>query len=829
MKTKETQAGIDFFRIPAALLVVAIHNSPLTTWSEGADFFLTRVLARIAVPFFFMVTGQFVLSDYLLGAQNHHQKISQGGEKSLHRILRYIQKILILYGISIVLYLPVGIYAGHYKNLTFGKVLRMLIFDGTFYHLWYFPACIEGLLLVCLFRRFLKIRGTFLAAGLLYLIGLFGDSYFGLTEKLPVIATIYEKGFTLWSYTRNGLFMAPIFLILGAIVGNSSGRARTENVRTGDARAKYAGIEYARTELVRAEYVRTEDGRTEFDRTPYAGTEDAKKEHDRTEHRKKSYKKVYASIGFACSFLLMTVEAFLLRHFKIQRHDSMYVMLIPTVIFLYQILLILSASTKNTHAKGLRLLRSTATGIYILHPAMIVVVRGIAKLSKITALIDNSLLHYVSVVILTAAAAFLMALLQQYVLRRSREKKQSTEKPDKKTVYIAQSDEEKDYLEKQDEEKEHFQQNRTWIELDRKALKNNVNFFKEILPQNCRLMPAIKANAYGHGAVLLAKELCRMGVNHFCVACIQEGIELRRAGIQGEILILGYTHPAQFDALRKYHLSQTVIDYAYAQQLKKYGKKLHVHVGIDTGMHRLGERCENIEQICEIFEMSNLIVDGVMTHLSADEKAGGQEKAFTDHQAAAFYEVLDVLKARGIKCPKVHLQASYGVLNYPELARDYARVGIALYGVLSTKEDTLSWKKKLRPVLSLKTRVAVVKEIYAGEAAGYGLSFVAAHTMKVAVLTIGYADGFPRALSNGKGAVLLHGKKAPVIGTICMDQTLVDVSDIPDVHSGDIAVVIGQSGSGEITACDLAEQAGTITNEILSRIGARPEREIVSL
>lgn len=244
-------------------------------------------------------------------------------------------------------------------------------------------------------------------------------------------------------------------------------------------------------------------------------------------------------------------------------------------------------------------------------------------------------------------------------------------------------------------------------------------------------------------------------------------------------------------------------------------------------MHRLGERCENIEEICRIFEMSNLIVDGVFTHLSADDSVKGQEKIFTDAQAARFYGVLDELKARGIKCPKVHMQASYGVLNYPELAGDYARVGIALYGVLSTKEDTREWSRMLCPVMSLKTRVAAVKEIYAGETAGYGLSFVAEHDMKIAVLAIGYADGLPRSLSNGKGAVLIDGKRAPIVGTVCMDQLLVDVSDIPDVKPGDIAVVIGKSGNLEITVCDVAEQAGTITNEILSRMGERPERIMV--
>lgn len=434
-----------------------------------------------------------------------------------------------------------------------------------------------------------------------------------------------------------------------------------------------------------------------------------------------------------------------------------------------------------------------ATGIYILHPAMIVVVRGIAKVSRISVLIENSFLHYSCVAMLSVAAAFIAAICLQYLQQRRRQP---------------------------------FRKDRTWIEIDRAALQKNVEFFRKRLPENCRLMPAIKANAYGHGAVLIAKELSRMGVDSFCVACIQEGIELRRAGIGGEILVLGYTHPSGFAELRKYHLSQTVIDYSYAEQLNAYGKKITVHIAIDTGMHRLGERCENVEEICKIIRMRHLVVKGIFTHLSADDRKDGREKEFTEQQASGFYAVLEEMKKRGIPCPPNHLQASYGVLNYPELAGDYARVGIALYGVLSTKEDTLEWKDKLFPVLSLKTRVASIKEIHPGETAGYGLAFVTDRNIKAAVLAIGYADGFPRALSNGQGAVLIRGVKAPVIGTVCMDQTIVDVSGIPDVQPGDTAVVIGKSGGLEITASDLAEQAGTITNEILSRIGARPERNI---
>lgn len=365
---------------------------------------------------------------------------------------------------------------------------------------------------------------------------------------------------------------------------------------------------------------------------------------------------------------------------------------------------------------------------------------------------------------------------------------------------------------------------RAWIEIDGEALQNNVSFLKTKLPAECRLMPAVKANAYGHGAVLVARELERMGIDAFCVACLREGAELREAGIRGEILILGYTDPLHFPLLTRYGLSQTVVDASYAEELKKYGKTVHVHVGIDTGMHRLGERSDNIEDIRKIFRIENLIVDGIFTHLSADETSYGQDKEFTEGQLREFHDLVKKLEKRGVPRPKIHLQASYGVLNYPEAAGDYARVGIALYGVLSTKKDTEQWKAFLRPVLSLKARVAVVKTIRKGESAGYGLDFRAERPMKIATLTIGYADGLPRSLSYGKGTVLINGYGAPVVGRICMDMTLVDVSKIPDVKQGDTAVIIGKSGDLEITACDLAEQSESISNEILSRMGSRPER-----
>ena len=188
---------------------------------------------------------------------------------------------------------------------------------------------------------------------------------------------------------------------------------------------------------------------------------------------------------------------------------------------------------------------------------------------------------------------------------------------------------------------------------------------------------------------------------------------------------------------------------------------------------------------------------------------------------------IDKLCQRGYIYPKKHIVSSDGLLYYPELAENYARVGIALYGMLSTRADTERCGISLEPVLSIKARVALVKDLFQGEAAGYGLQFVASQDPRIAVVAIGYGDGIPRSLSCGIGSVLIQGRKAPIVGRICMDQMLVDVSDIQDVKAGDVAVIIGQSGDERITACDLAAQDGTISNEILSRLGERLQREII--
>lgn len=362
--------GLDAFKLIAAFLVVAIHTSPLSSFQTEADFFLTRILARVAVPFFFMVTGHFILSNFLSAEAHPLQTLPS---VSMEPIWRYIKKVLILYGIATLLYLPVGIYAGHYDDWSLSSLLRMLLFDGTFYHLWYFPGLIAGILLLCLFRRFFSFRCCALITAGLYLLGLLGDSYWGLIADIPVISTIYEWGFQIFSYTRNGLFFAPIFLLMGASLG---GTARRNNAK--------------RAEPQNNALPRDAEQKTACKTSPALKPSSVCKN----------------ALGFAAAFLLMTAEGFLLHHFDLQRHDSMYLMLPVCMFFLYPLLM-------AWNPKPIKQLPLLSTWIYILHPAMIVVVRGVAKIFPITDLLmTNSLIHYLAVCILSFLAACFVLLLR---------------------------------------------------------------------------------------------------------------------------------------------------------------------------------------------------------------------------------------------------------------------------------------------------------------------------------------------------------------------------------------------------------------------------------
>lgn len=365
---------------------------------------------------------------------------------------------------------------------------------------------------------------------------------------------------------------------------------------------------------------------------------------------------------------------------------------------------------------------------------------------------------------------------------------------------------------------------RAWIEIDFMNIKHNVSFLKSIMNKGCKLMAVVKANAYGHGSTEIARYLNQLGVDSFAVATLDEGISLRKQGIKGEILVLGYTSPFRFQDLITYNIIQTIIDYDYGKKVNEFNQNIAVHIKIDTGMHRLGIKTSDVLQIKELLLCKSLNVKGMFTHLCVADSNDEKDIRYTQSQIDNFYQLVDELKKDGIDIPKIHLQSSYGLLNYPNIPCDYARIGIALYGSLSELGDKTKINPNFLPVLSLRARVAMVRELEEGECMGYGLTFLAHRNSKVAVVSIGYGDGYPRNLSKGAGRVLVHGQYAGIIGNICMDQLLIDVTDIDEVKEGDIVTLIGKDSDKEIKAVEVSSASDTLANELLSRLGSRLKR-----
>ncbi len=339
MTQKYYYPAIDRFKLLAAFLVIAIHTSPLTSISPEADYILARVLARVAVPFFFMVTGYFVLP-----------KALEDGAYGL----AYLKRIGLIYLISMALYLPVGIYAGHFKGAGVISILKMIFLDGTFYHLWYLPALILGFAVLLPLLRALPLPATGTVCGLLYLIGLFGDSYYGLIGEESFVYSIYQGLFHLFEYTRNGLFYTPIFLFLG--------------------------------------YTLTQ--------------------------KRPSFALATGALGG--SFGLLLGEGIVLKLAEAQRHDSMYIFLLPVMYFLFSTLLEdCTEEQQKTFPKDLPLF------IYLLHPLFIILVRGGAKVTKLTFFVDNSLAHYTAVAVSAFAGALILTKLLAILKRQTGFRKKS--------------------------------------------------------------------------------------------------------------------------------------------------------------------------------------------------------------------------------------------------------------------------------------------------------------------------------------------------------------------------------------------------------------------
>ena len=363
-----------------------------------------------------------------------------------------------------------------------------------------------------------------------------------------------------------------------------------------------------------------------------------------------------------------------------------------------------------------------------------------------------------------------------------------------------------------------------WIEINLENLEYNIKEIQKIISKKTKIMAVVKANAYGHGLVLISKKLNEIGIFNFAVSSLKEGIELRENGILGNILILGFTDYKNLEDVIKYDLIQTIIDYDYAKRIEKLdlSQKLKVHLKINTGMNRIGENYQNIEKIKEIFAIKNIEILGLFTHLSVSDSSNLEDINFTKRQINNFFQVVNGLKSIGYSNFSSHIQSSYGILNYPELNLDYVRIGIIMYGVHSEKNIKTKVNTNLKPVLTLKAKISSIHELDVNESISYGRTYITTSKIKVATVSIGYADGYPRSLSS-KGIVLVNGKRRPILGRICMDQLIIDVTNM-SIQVGDIVTLIGEDQ--DIKAEDVSYLANTISNELLSRLGNRLDRII---
>lgn len=359
--------------------------------------------------------------------------------------------------------------------------------------------------------------------------------------------------------------------------------------------------------------------------------------------------------------------------------------------------------------------------------------------------------------------------------------------------------------------------------IDLTALIHNLNQVRAKLTRPCDVIAVVKADAYGHGAVPVAQALCRAGVQRLGVATVEEGLALRQAGISAPILVLGAVMPDQLEELAASRLTTVLHDQDSLQQMAAWAKPRHVstpvHIKIDTGMGRLGFRLEDLPALLEDEAWNGpLQLEGLMAHLA---DADGGNPAFTNTQLKKFHQAVGAVKARGFEVPLIHIANSAAIIRFPASHWTAVRPGIMLYGYHTLPARVPA--PNLKPVLSLIVPIVHVHQLKKGESVSYNRTFVAKRRSRIAVLPMGYADGYSRALSN-RGAVLIDGKRAPVVGRVCMDMTMVDVTNIPQAAPGMEAVVIGRQGKLEITAADLAAWQKTIPYEVLCGLGPRVRR-----
>ena len=370
---------------------------------------------------------------------------------------------------------------------------------------------------------------------------------------------------------------------------------------------------------------------------------------------------------------------------------------------------------------------------------------------------------------------------------------------------------------------------RVYARIDLDAIAYNMEQMKSNLNENTKIMAVIKADGYGHGAVQIAEMLESVDyIWGFAVATLDEAVVLRTEGIRKPILVLGCVFPDQYMAMLKYDIRMNVyteeMAEAISQMAAREGMTAHMHIKLDTGMARLGFDIseQSIEQIERISRLKNVNMEGIFTHFA---KADEVDKTFTNRQMKDFCWMVEQLRNKGITFQYEHCANSAAIIDVNESNFDLVRAGIAIYG-LYPSEDVLKQNVKLKPAMVLKSHVAFVKEIEAGIPISYGGTYVSSEKMKIATIPVGYADGYPRNLSN-IGYVLIRGKKAPIVGRVCMDQFMVDVTHIDGVNFGDTVTLIGQDGNEVISVEDLSELSGRFNYEFICDLGKRIPRVYV--
>lgn len=370
---------------------------------------------------------------------------------------------------------------------------------------------------------------------------------------------------------------------------------------------------------------------------------------------------------------------------------------------------------------------------------------------------------------------------------------------------------------------------RVYAEINLDAILHNMEQMRKLLKEDTKIMGVIKTDGYGHGAVPIGKELEKLEYTWgYATATVEEAEILRRNGLKKPILVLGATFPEQYEAMADLELRVNVYSIGQAERMEeaaaKMKKKIIVHAKIDTGLSRLGFQVteQAADEIARISKMPHIIMEGIFTHFA---KSDARDKTMANQQLESFAKMKQMLEERQIEIPMIHCSNSAAIIDMPEANMNAVRAGISLYGMWPS-DEVKKENINLAPVMSLKSCIVFLKELEKGRVISYGATYETSKKQRIATIPIGYGDGYPRSLSN-KGYVLIHGKKAPICGRICMDQFMVDVTDIPEAKEGDIVTLVGKDHGAEITMEEIGDLSGRFNYEFACDLGKRIPRVYV--